>query len=121
MAAETERPCPSVRFVKATLLLQEKWILFIVWSLMEGPLGFNEIGRRARGVNTTTLSQRMDLLEEQGIVTKEIHCYMPPRTSYALTEAGLGLRTVIEAIGTWGANYLTDEAPAVECESETLA
>jgi DNA-binding HxlR family transcriptional regulator len=34
---------------------------------------------------------------------------MPPRTSYALTLAGVALQRVIDAIGDWGRTYL-DEA-----------
>ncbi len=110
------RPCPPpLKLVHAILLLQEKWVLFIVLGLMDGPLGFNELGRRARGVNTTTLSQRMELLEREGIVTKEIQSTMPPKTSYELTAAGLALRTVLESIGAWGEAYL-EEAPAEACQ-----
>lgn len=100
-----------VEWVRAVLLLQEKWVLFIVSSLMEGPLGFNELSRRSRGVNTTTLSQRMDLLEKEGLVTKTVCSTIPPRTSYELTSAGQGLRKVNEAITQWSEEFLpnTDE------------
>ena len=109
LEAQTSEECPlSHKWVSGVLLLQEKWILFIVYSLMEGPLGFNELSRRARGVNTTTLSQRLELLEREGIVTKRIHSTIPPRTSYTLTEAGCGLKRVIEAIGSWSEEFLVD-------------
>jgi len=90
------------------LLLQEKWILFIVSGLMEGPIGFNELSRRAWGVNTTTLSQRMNLLEKEGIVTKTVYSTIPPRTSYELTPAGKALRKVTEAIAEWSEEHLAD-------------
>lgn len=60
-------------------------MLFIVNGLMDGPLGFNELSRRASGVNATTLSQRMDLLEKHGIVEKTVFSTIPPRTNYKLT------------------------------------
>jgi len=31
------------------LVLQERWVLFIVQALLAGPLAFNKIGRRATG------------------------------------------------------------------------
>lgn len=60
---------------------------------MNGPIGFNELTRRSP-VNPTTLAQRLDLLEEAGIVTRTVHSAIPPKTSYALTEKGLALRGV---------------------------
>lgn len=100
------------RLFGAFLLLQEKWTLFIVNKLMDGPLGFNELSRTALGVNTTTLSQRLDLLERAGILTRTVHSTIPPKTSYELTEAGRGLRSVIEAIAAWADRY----ASAGPCE-----
>jgi DNA-binding HxlR family transcriptional regulator len=100
------------------LLLQEKWMLFIVRSLMDGPLGFNELSRRARGVNTTTLSQRMDILEKEGLVTKTIYSTIPPRTSYELTGAGKALRKVIDAITQWSEEYLPDSNDVTACCEE---
>lgn len=90
---------------RAFHLLQEKWVLFIVHSLSDGPLGFNELGRRATGVNTTTLSQRLTLLEQQGIVTRTVCSTIPPKTSYSLTESGSALLDVIAAIERWSEQH----------------
>jgi len=88
------------------LLLQEKWVLFIVDRLLHGPLGFNELGRQTMRVNTTTLTQRLELLESHGLVEKTIHSTMPPRTSYALTATGRSLQPVLEAIAAWSEQAL---------------
>lgn len=96
------------KLYQSCMLLQEKWVLFIVLSLLEKPLGFNEISRKAANVNTTTLSQRLSLLEAAGLVTRMVHCTIPPRTSYELTEAGRGLESVIAAIRDWGERFLDD-------------
>ncbi len=98
-------------------ILQEKWVLSIVRALLEGPRGFNDLGRTAGGCNPTTLSQRLDRLEALGIVEKTVQSYMP-RTLYTLTGAGVALETVIHAIDEWGRRYLTPdpstgEPPAV--------
>lgn len=91
---------------KAINVLQEKWALHIIRSLLSGPKGFNELSRSVGGCNPATLAQRVERLESLGIVSKTIHSTMPPRTSYALTEAGLALQNVIEAIDRWGRQYL---------------
>lgn len=111
---------PSLRrLFGAFMLLQEKWTLFIVYRLLEGPLGFNELGRSALGVNTTTLSQRLDLLERAGIVTRTVHSTMPPKTSYDLTEAGRGLGDVIAAIAAWSNRYAAPAScPSAPAQAE---
>lgn len=87
-------------------LLQEKWTLHIVRALLEGPKGFNELGRAIGGVNPATLSQRLDHLVALGVVEKTVESYMPPRTRYRLTEAGRELEAVISAIEAWGRKHL---------------
>ena len=106
--------CPSPRVITAILLLQEKWNLLIVQSLLEHPLGFNEMARRAGPVNATTLAQRLGQLERAGVLAKTVHSTMPPRTSYALTEAGRALAPVLDAIATWAEQYPLQPAPACE-------
>src|SRR5437016_3433791 len=105
--------------VRGVLLLQEKWVMLIVHKMMAGPIGFCELNRQAHGVNTTTLSQRLDLLEEAGLVTKTIHSYMPPRTSYELTEAGKALKPVLDAIEEWSGKWLGVQTRASCIEDET--
>lgn len=91
----------------AIQLLQEKWTLHIVRSLLDGPMGFNELGRAVGGCNPATLKARLDRLEEQGLLTRTVHSYMPPRTSYELAPAGVDLQRVILAIDSWGREHLS--------------
>lgn len=89
--------CPVYSSIE---ILQEKWTLHIIRALLGGPLGFNELGR-AVGANPSTLAQRLDRLECSGIVERTVHSAMPPRTSYALSPAGMQLQSVIDALGCW--------------------
>jgi DNA-binding HxlR family transcriptional regulator len=109
-----EQACPSAELVRAILLVQEKWVLFILHSLRKGAAGFNCLARQARGVNSATLSQRLTLLEELGLVTKTVQSTMPPRTSYELTESGLALAPVFAELEKWSAAHLP-EPPAGGC------
>lgn len=107
---ETESgACSSEALVKGIAILQEKWTLLIVSQLLRHPCGFNELSRKADGINATTLSQRLILLEEVGVVEKTVHSTMPPRTSYELTESGRALQPVIDAIEQWSEKYLPKE------------
>jgi DNA-binding HxlR family transcriptional regulator len=95
----------------AIQLLQEKWTLHIVRALLDGPMGFNELGRAVGGCNPATLKLRLDHLEELTLVTRTVHSYMPPRTSYALAPAGVDLQRVIMAIDGWGREHLPSALP----------
>lgn len=95
--------CPIYESIN---LLQEKWTLHIVRSLLDGAKGFNELGRDIGGCNPTTLTQRLERLEAAGIIDKTVQSTMPPRTRYTLTEAGRALENVIIAVDRWGRQFL---------------
>jgi DNA-binding HxlR family transcriptional regulator len=99
----------------AILVLQEKWTLHIVRALLEGPMGFNELGRAVGGCNPATLKLRLDHLAELGLLVRTVHSHMPPRTSYELAPAGVDLQRVIMAIDGWGREHLASgpATPAV--------
>jgi DNA-binding HxlR family transcriptional regulator len=88
-------------------ILQEKWTLHIVRALLQGPHGFNELARAVGGANATTLATRLEHLERSGIVHKTTLSLMPPRSRYELTDAGIALQRVIEAIDGWARSHLT--------------
>ncbi len=92
-------------------LLQEKWVLHIVRSLLQGPHGFNELARAVGGANATTLSHRLERLEALGVIDKTVESTMPPRTSYQLTDAGRELEAVIQAIDRWGRTHMEEDVP----------
>ncbi len=87
-------------------ILQEKWTMHIIRGLLSGTKGFNELRRITGGVNAATLTQRLEHLERIGLLTKTVHSTMPPRTAYALTEAGVGLQKVVDAVAYWANRYL---------------
>ncbi len=94
--------CPIYESIE---ILQEKWTLHIIRALLGGPLGFNELGRSV-GANPTTLTQRLERLEQAGILSRTVQSTMPPKTSYQLTQAGIALQDVTEAIERWGREHL---------------
>lgn len=98
------RDCPAGEGIE---VLQEKWVLHIVHALLDGPKGFNELGRVVGGCNPTTLTQRLAKLEELGVLRKDAGP-VGARCNYSLTEAGLGLERVIAAIRNWASAHLRE-------------
>ncbi len=121
MARDPDRPGPEtgepegvpVPLATAAMLLQERWVLLILAVLLRASgagLGFAELRRRAGGVNPTTLTDRLELLERERIVSRRVLSTAPPRTEYRLTEAGEALRPTLEALEDWAAAHRSKAA-----------
>lgn len=75
--------------------------MLIVARLLEGPERYGDL-QRELGVPTNILATRLRELEAAGVLTR-----LPLRhntKAYALTDRGLALREVIDALGRWGAD-----------------
>jgi DNA-binding HxlR family transcriptional regulator len=88
--------CPVAR---ATEILAMRWTPIIVRNLLLGCQTFSELMDGAPGISRTTLSNRLELLEQYGVVERD-------GARYLLTAAGRDLDPVVEAMGTWGARWL---------------
>lgn len=108
--------CP----VLATLdLLNQRWNLRIVRSLLDGKKRFNELGRENH-INPRTLRERLMALEEEGVICRTVISTMPPNVEYALTEKGQALNQIFEALGAWGRKWMKARADCCE-EAEAAA
>jgi Predicted transcriptional regulators len=69
-------------------LIGERWALLVMRELMLGPKRFRDIRADLPGISANTLTQRLEGLEEAGLVTRRL---LPPPASaqvYELTEWG---------------------------------
>jgi DNA-binding HxlR family transcriptional regulator len=57
------------------------------------------------GVSSKMLSESRTMLEDDGLVDREIVSDQPVRVRYSLTERGRTLRPVVSAVVTLGAEY----------------
>ena len=94
--------CP----VELTLdLIDGKWKGVILFHLQEGTLRFGELRRRLPGVTQRMLTKQLRALEDNGLVTRKVYAQVPPRVEYTLSETGLRLRPVMDALKSWGEDY----------------
>jgi len=91
---------------QALELLGERWTLLIVRDLLIRPRKFQDLRGSLAGVTPAVLSARLKVLEASGIVSRQLYTEHPPRAEYTLTERGFGLRSVVRALGIWGAHHL---------------
>ncbi len=107
MAVLDPRPTAHCPVERALLVLDGKWSVLIIRELLGGPKRFTEL-RNALGMGSPkTLTERLRILEHQGILTRTVYAEVPPRVVYELTERGQSFRTVLEAMAAWGDRDLT--------------
>jgi DNA-binding HxlR family transcriptional regulator len=98
-------------------LLGDVWVLMIIYTLMGGTRRFGELLDAMGNVSPKTLSQRLKMLEDLGFVQRHAFLEIPPRVEYCLTEKGLALVDIMEAIKQFGQRYLFDAEPTVPAAS----
>jgi DNA-binding HxlR family transcriptional regulator len=91
--------CPVA---KAMELSDERWTLLLVRELVTGSQHFNEFRRGLPRMSPTLLSKRLHQLVLAGVVDRRAD---GADVRYVLTPAGLELRPVIEALGSWGVRW----------------
>ena len=112
-AADTE--CPVLATAR---IVSGKWTLLVLRDLAQGARRFSELERSLAGISPRTLSLRLRALEEAGIIERRAYNEVPPRVEYRLTRKGMDLVPIVDAMRTYGRQWLEPEedcvsAPAV--------
>ncbi len=103
--------CATHPVGRALRLLGDVCTLIIVYTLLTGPKRFGELLEAMSNVSSKTLSQRLKMLEAIGFVQRQAFLEIPPRVEYRLTEKGLALVDIMEAIKQFGQRYLSEVDP----------
>lgn len=95
-----DRSCPGT--VEPILkILDGKWMLLLLFELFNGNRRFGELRRKLHPISPKTLTDRLRLLEDKGIVTRTLYPGVPLHVEYDLTESGKALQPIFEAMWTW--------------------
>lgn len=107
-------PEPSESGCRATREILErigdKWTLYVVGTLREGPRRFNELRRAVDGVSQRMLTLTLRGLERDGLVTRTVYPSIPPRVDYELTDLG---RTLLDPVAVL-IHWADSSRPAIE-------
>jgi DNA-binding HxlR family transcriptional regulator len=87
-------------------LLERRWQLSILYAALTGALRFNEFADAVAGISPRMLSERLRDLEAAGLIERTVVPSSPPKVEYRLTERGLRLGPIIEAMRFYAANSL---------------
>ena len=102
-SAHESSDCRGVASVLARV--GDKWSVFVIMMLGDGPLRFNELKRMVGGISQRMLTLTLRGLERDGLVTRTVFPTIPPRVDYELTDLGRGLSKPVEALGKWAFDH----------------
>ena len=108
--------CPISR---ATQVLCERWTLQIVREMFLGASRFSEFQKYLPKISPSLLTSRLKMLVDNGIAIRR---RTPEKRGYEyhLTAAGKQLKPVLDAMGTWGMQWVFDSLNDVQMDIATL-
>jgi DNA-binding HxlR family transcriptional regulator len=104
------QPCPVAKTLE---VVGDRWTLLVVRDLLAGTRRFQDLLASLPGIAPNVLSDRLKLMEEHGLVTRQFYSDHPPRAEYSLTDKGRELRMIVGALATWGSRHVYKRARLV--------
>lgn len=111
--------CPSRQILKD---VTSRWGVLVLIALQTGTLRFAELRRTVGGVSDRMLSQTLQTLEKDGLVSRTVYDVVPPRVEYSLTPTGGEATELVRALADWIENATPDiMASKAPTPTESLA
>ncbi len=115
MGRSYEQKCPIAKTLE---IIGDRWTLLVVRELLlHGERRFADLERGLPGIAPNVLSERLKVLEDAGMVRREVYSQRPLRASYHLTEQGQDLTMVAGALAEFGSHHLMEGARLTHAES----
>lgn len=98
--------CPTRQLLDR---IGDKWTSMLVKVLAEADpseLRFTELLRHLPGISHKMLSQTLQSLVEDGLVTRRVEPTVPPRVHYGLTPLGRTLDEPLAAVRDWAQRHM---------------
>lgn len=103
-------------------LLGDRWTLLIVRDLIfASKKHFREFLLSDEGISSRTLAERLQTLQEEGIITRSGDPSHKLKAIYRLTEAGIDLLPVLATLGAWGSRYRNADGELARVADELAA
>jgi DNA-binding HxlR family transcriptional regulator len=117
-AISHDTPALCARFHRASELIGRRWTGAIIYVLLKARCRFATLRDAIPEITDRMLSERLQELEQEGIVDRTVVPETPVRVEYALTKKGRALATAMDAIAEWAHQWIEIEPPAKETRKE---
>jgi DNA-binding HxlR family transcriptional regulator len=113
MTREPSPPDPALctRFHRAIELIGRRWTGAIVFVLLRSRCRYATLRDAIPDITDRMLSERLQELEQEGIVARTVVPETPVRVEYALTRKGRALASAIDAMAAWAERWVEAESP----------
>jgi DNA-binding HxlR family transcriptional regulator len=81
--------------------LGHRWNALILWHLQTGPKRHGELVGCLAGITTKVLTERLDGLEQRGLVSRDLLASFPRGVLYTLSARGQSLISVLDRLEMW--------------------
>ncbi len=95
-------PCP-VEAISG--IIGRKWVSLIIRDLAKGVQRFGEL-QTSLSISPRVLSTRLQELENEGLIRREVFAEVPPRVEYRLTDKGCLLVPLIDEMRRVGKHFI---------------
>jgi DNA-binding HxlR family transcriptional regulator len=109
-----ETPSLCGRFHRASELIGRRWTGAIIFVLLKSRCRFATLRDAIPDITDRMLSERLQELEQEGIVERTVVPETPVRVEYALTKKGRALAAAMDAIAEWAEKWIDQRAPKPE-------
>lgn len=86
-------------------VINGKWKMMILISLIHGNRRFGEIQRSIPKINAKVLAKELKDLEEHKLIKRTVHDGYPVLIEYATTDYAKTLKKVMKELHSWGVNH----------------
>ncbi|ARQ03055.1 winged helix-turn-helix transcriptional regulator [Pseudorhodoplanes sinuspersici] len=83
--------------------LGHRWNALVLWHLKDGPKRHGELASLLPGITPKVLVERLQGLENRGLVLRSPRLAYPRSVTYALSRRGEQLTRILDQIETWSA------------------
>jgi DNA-binding HxlR family transcriptional regulator len=101
--------CPVARTLD---LIGDRWTLLIIRDLFLGKTRFAQFRKSTPTPPPKLLSERLQRLEQNGLIERVVYSEHPLRAEYRLTPKGRTLHGVLREIVFWGLDHMFTEEEA---------
>lgn len=94
---KTDRGLPACPVETTLTMIGDKWKVLILRDLLPGPKRFWELKRSIDSVSQKVLTAQL---------RDKVYAEVPPRVEYTLTDLGMSLKPILDAMWAWGEIYI---------------
>ncbi|MGH4137569.1 winged helix-turn-helix transcriptional regulator [Clostridium sp.] len=107
---DQEEEVYSAPFKYTLSIFSGKWKMTIMfWLSGRKILRYGELKKCIKGITHKMLSSQLKELETNDIIVRKEYHQVPPKVEYFLSEKGLSLMPILEAMCSWGHLHYKDE------------